>query len=356
MVLALEGTRLVMYNFLTNAVVDYTPVRAAVMQGLPAWASRRRARTIAGRHVTRPDAVIEALLRDGFLIEAGTDAARQDEEFVASWDWDIRAGVFHLSIKDPVFLSDAEQTAELTLKAAVLPPVSLATTNASFQPVTAVPRPRRSDPVMGTMLRRRTRRAFARRAMPLQTLADTVFAGLGITGYVEDAVKGLGRLPLKMTPSGGARNPYEAFVHVSRVTGLEPGWYHYSAGESTFGWVAPCADGGIGAHLAGQTWADAAAAVVLLVANYRRTMWKYGHPMVYRAVLIEAGHIAQNMMLMAASRGLASVPTAALHDTYFEATLGLSRITQGAVYAIGLGHAASRRPDYGVEHFVRLPR
>ena len=32
-----------------------------------------------------------------------------------------------------------------------------------------------------------------------------------------------------MTPSGGARNPYEAYVFARKVDGLEAGIYHYSA-------------------------------------------------------------------------------------------------------------------------------
>ena len=36
-----------------------------------------------------------------------------------------------------------------------------------------------------------------------------------------------------MTPSGGARNPYEAYVYVRNVEQLAPGMYHYSAAENS---------------------------------------------------------------------------------------------------------------------------
>ncbi len=44
---------------------------------------------------------------------------------------------------------------------------------------------------------------------------------------IED--KDFGKLPLAMTPSGGARNPFELYVYAARVDGLKPGFYHYGA-------------------------------------------------------------------------------------------------------------------------------
>ena len=72
----------------------------------------------------------------------------------------------------------------------------------------------------------------------------------------------------------------------------------------------------------------ATAALIILVAHLQRTMWKYSHPMTYRAVLIEAGHIAQNIMIVASAGGLSTVPTAALGDTLLEKLLGLNRVMQ----------------------------
>jgi nitroreductase len=62
-------------------------------------------------------------------------------------------------------------------------------------------------------------------------------------------------------------------------------------------------------------------------------------PVAYRVVLIEAGHIGQNMVLAATACGLASVTTSALADSILEPMLKLTSITQAAVYAVILGVA-----------------
>ena len=71
-------------------------------------------------------------------------------------------------------------------------------------------------------------RAAAEPTITLKQLSDCLFAGMGITG---ETTNGIATLPLGMTPSGGARNPYEAYIYAVNVEGLAPGFYHYSAAD-----------------------------------------------------------------------------------------------------------------------------
>jgi SagB-type dehydrogenase family enzyme len=144
-------------------------------------------------------------------------------------------------------------------------------------------------------------------------------------------------LPLKMTPSGGARNPYEGFVFVRNVEGLEPGTYHYSAVQHSLERITGDDDVTGTAMLAGQDWGDSMAAVIFLVAVLKRTTWKYNDPNAYRVVMIEAGHIAQNILLAATEKTLASCPTGALSHSKISAALALKDLTHTPVYAVGLG-------------------
>ena len=61
------------------------------------------------------------------------------------------------------------------------------------------------------MRARRTVRGFINKPVTLDEIGTCLFAGLGIVGFYEH--DDLGRMPLKMTPSGGARNPFEAYVY-----------------------------------------------------------------------------------------------------------------------------------------------
>jgi SagB-type dehydrogenase family enzyme len=140
-----------------------------------------------------------------------------------------------------------------------------------------------------------------------------------------------------MTPSGGARNPYDAVVYVRKVSSLNPGLYRYSPFShslinSSHGVLPSIVD-----ILGGQAWAADAAAVVFLVAQFERTMWKYPHPGAYRVVIIEAGHIAQNMVLAATKNQIKSVTTAAINDELAEKAFAISSIRQSVCYAVALG-------------------
>ena len=65
-------------------------------------------------------------------------------------------------------------------------------------------------------------------------------------------------------------------------------------------------------------------------------MWKYSNSNAYRVVLIEAGHIGQNIMLAATENGLSACPTAALNHSAIHQCLDLKRLTQSALYALTL--------------------
>jgi len=345
--LVIEGQRLVVYNYMTAQCLDWSPIRQEILLSLANWTSVEhllaRGRASSGRFRSE----VSRLVASGFVVVKGSDEALLDERYERDWEWDIRAGLFHLAIKDPPFMSEDEALVDLESRVASRPAVELYRRNADARHVVTLPKPDQSHGLLATLARRRTRRKFSPEPLASEVLATILYAGLGITGFIVDPVRGLGKVPLKMTPSGGARNPYEAYVYARRVTGANPGLYHYSALEHTLGEVAVGNVPSPSDFVAAQPWADTAAALIILVANFKRTMWKYSHPMAYRAVLIEAGHIAQNMMIAAAVHGLSTVPTAALNDSLFERLLDLDRVTQAVVYVIGVGFVSTDALDYG---------
>ena len=162
-------------------------------------------------------------------------------------------------------------------------------------------------------------------------------AGLGLIGEVETET---GLLPLKTTPSGGARNPFEAYVFARNVDGLEPGIYHYSGRQHSLHRLKADPPQTVANLLGDQDWVEAMPCIVFLVAYLERTMWKYSDSNAYRVVLIEAGHIGQNIMLAATQAGLSACPTAALAHTAIKNLLGLTRLTQAPLYALTLSYPA----------------
>jgi SagB-type dehydrogenase family enzyme len=122
------------------------------------------------------------------------------------------------------------------------------------------------------------------------------------------------------------------------VKGLRQGIYHYNGARHRLEWLR----GGIAKQdlqrsLGHQHWFADTAFLVLMTAVFGRTQWKYDFARVYRAILLEAGHLCQTFCLTATWLGLAPFCTIALADTKWESLLGIDGITESVIYAAGAG-------------------
>jgi len=186
------------------------------------------------------------------------------------------------------------------------------------------------------LLSRRTWRQFARRPLPLDSLA----ALLGLTGGVQQWAKlpQQGDFVMKTSPSGGGRHPIELYVWARRVEGLAPGLYHYAGDRHRLERVkAQRGRVSVERYLPRQFWYEGAAAIVFFSAVYERYLWKYTYPRAYRATLVEAGHQCQTFCLVATWLGLAPFCSMALADSRIEHDLGLDGVSESVIYAAGVG-------------------
>lgn len=320
---SIEGNELVASNFLT---------RSSAAAGAAALDVLLRAADFIDLD---PAPELQPLLDNAILVVEGSETAETDRRYAAEWSWGAIAGLYHFGIRDVPYLSAAAVPDYIAGRMEAMPQVPLYERNGSG----AVALPDAGGGELARVLRaRRSWRGFDRdAAITLEQLGDCLFAAAGITGFGRPEAPGLEPFPVKASPSGGARNPYEAYVYVQRVGGLARGIYHYSGLEHTLALVRDDKLPPVSAMLGGQEWFDGAAALVILCARFERTMWKYLHPAAYRVVLIEAGHIAQNVLLTAATLGLAAAPTAAITDAVAAHALRLASVTHSVVYAIGLG-------------------
>jgi SagB-type dehydrogenase family enzyme len=326
---------IVVYNYLTKDAVVFSPSDVYWLTVASDWTSIEEL-SEAHPHV-EPNSLREELMRlveSGVLLAENSEAARREESYCKFWELGLAAGVFHCSVLDNEYSDLSTSAASQRERAAFDPSPELYWKNSKDS--VALPEAHRdyATPLFDIMNRRRTNRNAKHEFITLQHLSECLYAGLGVTGFVktETAV-----LPLKMTPSGGARNPFEAFVWVRDVEGLAPGVYHYSALEHSLESVDCEPSLSPMEMVQGQDWANDMPAIIFLVAVLRRTMWKYNDPNAYRVVLIEAGHIAQNMMLACANNYLTACPTAALRHSEISEMLGLSDITESPIYALLVG-------------------
>ena len=77
----------------------------------------------------------------------------------------------------------------------------------------------------------------------------------------------------------------------------------------------------------------------MISAVFPRTLRKYG-ARGYRYVLLEAGHVAQTICLLAAEQQLGSLCMGGFWDARLNAFLKFDGTTQAVVYCVGVGHPA----------------
>lgn len=324
--------RFLVINFLTRTAFSANSAILLVLEAFATW--RKATDLFPGKSRVSVRREIERLANLGALLRENDAILALEEAYFAQWEWTISAGFFHFSLQDPAY-QPPQATAEAQKnRARNDPSPALYLTHETPNPL---PNPA-ENALNRLFLARRTYRDAADRAITLAQLADCLFAGLGLIGEVETET---GRLPLKTTPSGGARNPFEAYVLARKVDGLAPGFYHYSGKQHSLHYRGNTPkDLPVSNLLGDQDWVEAMPCIVFLVAYFERTMWKYSDSNAYRVVLIEAGHIGQNIMLAATANGLSACPTAALAHTAINNLLGLTRLTQTPLYALTLSYPA----------------
>jgi SagB-type dehydrogenase family enzyme len=191
-------------------------------------------------------------------------------------------------------------------------------------------------PLESVLAARRTVRDLSRGPVSFENLAFVVRGTWGRTGWLDGGP--LGPLPLKTSPSAGARHPGEIYVLAWNVLGLSPGLYHYDVASDELRRLKSGDMRTAAVEAAsGQGWVRRAAFLCVMTAVFERTLWKYDLENAYRLVWLDAGHLAQTFCLLATARGLGPFTTAAIQDSYIEKLIGLDGIKEFPVYLCGAG-------------------
>jgi SagB-type dehydrogenase family enzyme len=182
--------------------------------------------------------------------------------------------------------------------------------------------------VAEAILKRRSERDFTGKPISLPELSRLLYYAYGITEKGEQ---------LRAVPSAGALYPIEIYPVVNSVAGLNMGIYHYAPpGHS----LTPIREGDFRRDMVryalGQGMLADASVVLALSAVFERSRRKYiGRA--YRYILIEAGHIAQNIYLVATSMGLGVCAVGAFNDDAFNRMLSLDGKEESVVYLMVAG-------------------
>lgn len=148
------------------------------------------------------------------------------------------------------------------------------------------------------------------------------------------------------SPSGGGLHPTEAYVVALRVEGVAPGLYHYHPVDHALEPLPSPAVTELAAFVrimvAAQKYFLDAPVFVVMVTRFPRTFWKYrNHTKAYRATILDAGHLSQNLYLSATEFGLGAFITAAINEVDIEQAFGLDPLVESPIAVCGFGHRAA---------------
>lgn len=194
-----------------------------------------------------------------------------------------------------------------------------------------LPKPEMNDALFRTVLTaRRSVRRFSNEPLSLQLLSQLLFAGDG--RVFDESGRGC-----RTAPSAGSCHPVEILVFAHRVEDLEMGIYRYRHERHA---LQPEKSGDMSVDLMNaclcQPWVRDAAAVLLLTGVYERITHRYGDRSV-PYLFLEAGHIAQNILLQAAASGLGAVPVGSFTEESLQELLGLPITLEKVLYVIPVG-------------------
>jgi SagB-type dehydrogenase family enzyme len=143
--------------------------------------------------------------------------------------------------------------------------------------------------------------------------------------------------PLRASPSAGAMFPEEIFIYAQEITGLEKAVFHFELEERELARI--CSD--VEAKILSTAFAQSelfsnCSAAIFICGCFDRVVRKYGERG-YRFALIEAGHIAQNLCLLASALERKATPVGGYYDRIVDRLLDLDGINVSTIYTVLIG-------------------
>ena len=185
------------------------------------------------------------------------------------------------------------------------------------------------------IVRRRSSRCFSGKAISWKAFARMLVLSYGITGEMPYDTSDIQYL--RASPSAGALYPLEIYPVVFHVEELEMGVYHYNVRDNALGLLK---EGDFREELFAlcteQDMVRDAGGVFLITAQPLRTMRKYRERGL-RFIYLDAGHLAQNMYLLAVSSGCGACALGGLYDWEVEDFLGIDGFYETVIYAVVVG-------------------
>lgn len=192
-------------------------------------------------------------------------------------------------------------------------------------------------PLVEALRRRRSRRKFTAEPLSLDELSFLLWATQGVSQMIAN-----NKATLRTVPSGGARHPFETYLFVNRVAGVEPGLYRYLALEHKLCKLraAPDLAREVSEACGGQGFTAEGAVTFFWAALPYRAEWRYG-VVSHKMIALDAGHVCQNLYLACEALGVGTCAIGNYDQGKLDAFLGIDGEEEFAIYAAPVGKVAA---------------
>lgn len=177
---------------------------------------------------------------------------------------------------------------------------------------------------------RRSLRKYGKEPLELEDVAFMLWASQGITAKA-------GKHFFRSTPSAGALYPFETYIYINKVAGLKNGLYHFDVFNFALRFIDEEADvEKLAASCLGQSFIKDAHTTFIFTGVLSRNYVKYKERAL-RYIMLDIGHLGQNIIMAAEAKGCGGCPVAAFFDDELNSFLNIDGENEFAAYAIAVG-------------------
>jgi len=196
-------------------------------------------------------------------------------------------------------------------------------------------------PLIEAIRRRRSRRRFSEEPLTLEELSFLLWATQGVsmirTPTAGKNARNLVPVALRTVPSAGARHPFETYILVNRVEGLDVGLYRYLPLENRLCLLYAGTELTEKVHEACyEQYVKSSAVTFIWTAIPYRTEWRYSI-LSPKLIAQDSGHICQNLYLACEAIGGGTCAVGAYDQRKMDSVLRVDGQEEFAIYVAPVG-------------------
>jgi SagB-type dehydrogenase family enzyme len=185
-------------------------------------------------------------------------------------------------------------------------------------------------------------RKFSEKQVTFEQLSFMLWATQGVKSISKESY-----FTKRTVPSSGARHPFETYLAVQRVKGLETGIYRYIATKHSLFLLNRIEglDNALVNIACGQPFCGTAAVNFVWTAIPYRMEWRYMPAHSMKAIILDMGYVSQNLYLACEALGLGTCAIGAYVQEKADSLVGADGIDELVICLSPVGHPESSNSE-----------